>query len=117
MVFMCKNESQLKRVESLPVVSTRANSIFEMMKTIDIPGDDLPVDDLTNELCCSMTVGTNAKVLEDMNSCARGRADQPIGNGQPLTMMANSIFLLSLVHIMHHRPCVRNVAFHLHRMG
>ena len=65
---------------SSPVVTTRADTILEVVKAIGIPRHDLPPSHLRDESSCCMTIRTYPKVLEYTNWHSTRRMHQSISD-------------------------------------
>ena len=82
-----------------PIIATRANSILEMMETVWIPHNNLPLSYPRYEFSCIMAVTTNPQVLEYPNGTFRRGANNSECNCQSLTMTSEYMLLLIILNI------------------
>ena len=80
-----------------------------MMKAIGIPHHNLALSNERDELGGCVAVLANTKVLGDADGSASRCLDQSTTNGQLLTVSAQKLHLLCIIHIPSHRAEIRDI--------
>uniref|UniRef100_A0A0E0R1X1 Uncharacterized protein n=1 Tax=Oryza rufipogon TaxID=4529 RepID=A0A0E0R1X1_ORYRU len=90
----------MKLLPSSPVISAGADSVFEMVEAFGVSHYDLPVRDLRDVLDGIMAITTDPEVLYDHKPCSWACVQQTEGDGQPLAVVAELLFLHFLLQIV-----------------
>lgn len=99
-----------KKMKLLPIIAARACSFSEMMKTIWISQNNMPVENSWYIFHSSMTISTDAEILENPDWCPRWHGEEPKSNGQLLTVICKTQLLTLFIHVMKSKIHVWNIS-------
>ncbi|GER39903.1 transcription initiation factor TFIIE [Striga asiatica] len=95
---------------NLPIVSTQAHPIHNVMKPTLVPNQHLPPINQRHKLGKVMTIHTNPKVLHDPYSLPFTNTHHPKSQSQFLTMPQQHPLLLLLIDIIQNRTQIGTVS-------
>uniref|UniRef100_A0A3Q7IM73 Uncharacterized protein n=1 Tax=Solanum lycopersicum TaxID=4081 RepID=A0A3Q7IM73_SOLLC len=99
-----------KRKQSQQNVSTRANAILEVVKTMTVSNDYFSFKASRNQLHSCMTIRANAKVFHHTNDSCFISSNKSESNSHFLTMEEQSLFLFFLFNVEKYLSGACNVA-------
>ncbi len=101
------------RLLALPIVHTRTNTIFKVMK-IGIPHHDYSSNYVWNELCGSVKIFANLQIFSYSKRSTRGCVYEPKCNSQFVAMVTQMKYLFYFFHIIQNRFCTRHIHCIMH---